>query len=113
MSAATLNLSIERFSTFTRQFLLTEGEDTPRDLTGFEIRAAFASKGEIKYEFEIGSGFIVDAPETGVFHWVIPAGTTSEMDGVYDYDLLLINGGVVERLIQGKVKVLRGVTSGD
>lgn len=118
MSAAPLNLVIERYATFKVQLQVKTqaGESTvPEDITGYvprmQVRAT-PDANEVLLDLTTANGRItvVDAP-TGMLRLSIAAADTANLSwtaGVYD--LVLVAGEEIRRLLQGEVTVSPGVT---
>jgi hypothetical protein len=118
MTAANLNLTIERYATFSVELQVkTPSGDTtiPDDITGYvprmQVRAAPEST-EVLLELHTGNGRItvVDAI-TGKLRLTISAADTTNLNwttGVYD--LILVGQDKTRRLLAGAVAVSPGVT---
>jgi hypothetical protein len=118
MSAAALNLVIERYATFKveLQVKTPAGESTvPDDITSYvprmQVRAT-PDANEVLLDLSTTNGriIVVDAP-TGKLRLSIAAADTANLSwttGVYD--LVLVADGETRRLLQGGVTVSPGVT---
>jgi len=110
MPAGLLDITIEEGATFSKVLVLTKIDGTPFDLTGYsgtgmvrKTKDSDVPLGTITFE-------LVDAT-SGKARITIPAILTKKMPGgSYVYDVKIMNGDDVKRLIQGKAIVDSGVT---
>ena len=107
-----LNLSCPQGSTFSKS-LTYKIDDTPVDLTGYQarlqVREFFYSSNPV-LSLTDGAGISLGA-SAGTIGILIDASTTASLiSGDYVYDLELVAGGTVTRLIEGKFVVTPEVT---
>mgnify|MGYP000066981416 CR=1 FL=1 len=112
MTPGKANLLCPQGSTFTRT-LTYKIDDSPVDLTGYEARLQVR-------EYHYSDDFVVNLTDTsgitlggsaGTITTTIAASATQELvPGDYVYDLELVVGGTVTRLIEGKFVVTPEVT---
>lgn len=113
MEAGLLNLNIEQGSTFNLIMLYEDENGLPIDLTGMtarmQLRRQFSSE-SILLSMTTENGRIVITPLTGEIALFIDATDTALLTGSGQYDLELVNGLVVNRLLQGTFKICNEVT---
>jgi len=115
MAAGTYNFTIEQGVTFTLSLTYTDPSDTPIDLTGYTARMMIkeaASKGGAIIDATTENGKITLGGVEGTVDVVIAASETANLpakDCVYDIEL--VSGASVARLIQGTISVSAGVTT--
>jgi hypothetical protein len=107
-----LNLSCPQGSTFSKS-LTYKIDDDPVDLTGYgarlQVRDFFYSPDPVLNLTHL-AGITLGA-SAGTINILVDASTTTELiPGDYVYDLELIAGGTVTRLIEGKFVVSPEVT---
>lgn len=122
MSAGKLNLTIEQGATWHRRLTWKTGDPaTPVDLTGFtarmQVRAAAdveseeVEPGDVLVELTTENSRITLTPEEGRIELDIDAVTTADIEAVEAvYDLELVNGPTVTRLVQGAALISAEVT---
>jgi hypothetical protein len=107
-----LNLSCPQGSTFSKS-LTYKVDDDPVNLTGYQARLQvreFFYSTEPVLNLSDGSGITLGA-SAGTINVLINAGTTATLiPGDYVYDLELVAGGTVSRLVEGKFVVTPEVT---
>lgn len=123
MAAGNLDLHIEQGATFQRQLTLKDSGGTPVDLTGRTFRGKVKDniQGDLVATFsftlldqitDTGKVLItLTAAETAAIP--VPKGknaTRTSEDYIYDVEMVL-TGGEVERVIQGKITVSAEVTT--
>ena len=131
MAAGIYNFTIEQGTTFQRTFKYKDASGDPLDLSDHEVRMQVRSdladnSGTLLNEFKSGSNtsgglFILsssiagtDVNKTDQFTLFISASTTTSMSfnsAVYDIEIENTGSGIVTRLLQGKIKVSKEVTS--
>lgn len=86
----------------------------PYNLTGYTARMAlkryFADETAL-FELTTENGRITITPTEGLITLNISASDTALLSGVYIYDLEIVNGAYVKRLIQGKITIDLEVTT--
>jgi hypothetical protein len=112
MTPGKLNLTCPQGSTFSKS-LTYKLDDNPVDLTGYsarlQVREFFYSPDPV-LNLTNSSGITLGA-SAGTIQILIDATTTSGLlAGDYVYDLELVAGGTVTRLIEGKFVVTPEVT---
>ena len=117
MAAGIYNFTIEQGATFTRTFKYKDAEGTAIDLSNHEIRMDIRTSIDAEstllelVETTSGTGFNVDETNKNEFTLTITATDTSNL--TFDtavYDIEIENGGLVTRLLQGKIKLSKEVT---
>jgi hypothetical protein len=121
MTAGRYNITIEQGATFSLPILVADtisGSSVERNLTGYTARMKikqFVTDTASLVELTTENGRITIDPDqvanTGEMSLALSATVTASLDfdqGVYDLEL--INGSVVERLLEGKVRLRREVT---
>lgn len=118
MTAATLNLVIEKYATFKLPLQIKNGigeTATPANITGFtphmQIRKATTDP-EVLLELTVAnSRIVVTDSVNGNLTIKIPAADTSNIGWENAvYDLVLLDASEIKRIIQGTVTVSDGVT---
>lgn len=112
MTPGKANLLCPQGSTFTRT-LTYKIDNSPVDLTGYEARLQVR-------EYHYSDDYVINLTDVsgitlggsaGTIDILIDANTTQELvSGEYVYDLELVAGGTVTRLIEGKFTVTPEVT---
>lgn len=115
MKAAEYGLEIEQGATLDLDLQYTDSNGVGIDITGMTLRCM----GRLKYDsaatlfdWDTAGGEIplVDAA-TGRFKFDVSATVTAALDfDIGVYDLELVNGAIVERLLMGVVKLSKEVT---
>jgi hypothetical protein len=115
MAAGTLDLFVEQGSTFNYTLTLTDNVGAPIDLTGYkarmQMRRAVQAQGSL-ITLTTENGRIAITPLTGVIVLTIEAEATAQLNfqtAVYDLEIESA-GGIVTRIIQGKVTLSPEVT---
>lgn len=111
--SAYLDLKIEAGSTFTCELLAADGTGDAIDLTGYTARMMIkrSAADEALLELTTENGRIIITESTGSVMLYLTATETAALDwtrGVYDLEL--VQGSIVTRLIEGAVTVLPNVT---
>ena len=117
MAAGIYNFTIEQGTTFTRTFKYKDSEGNPIDLTsngGFTARMDIRTKagGDLINAFSTSGGQIT-ITNTNFITLTIGATSTSNYSfnsAVYDLEIVS-PAGVVTRLLQGKIKLSKEVTT--
>ena len=113
MEAGLLNISIEQGSTFNLIMTYEDENSLPINLTGMtarmQLRRQFASDA-VLLSLTTANGRITLTPLTGEIALFIDAPDTALLTGSGVYDLELVNGPVVNRLLQGTFKICNEVT---
>lgn len=113
---ATEDLIINQGADFLISFQYLEDDAvTPVDLTGYTARMQIrpnANSTTVYFDGTTENGRIVITPAEGVVSVNIPNSETTDMNFMYGaYDLEIVSdGGVVTRLVQGKVVLSKEVT---
>jgi hypothetical protein len=115
MAAGIYNFTIEQGTTFTRTFKYKDANGDPVDLSSHAVRMQIRKNigGDLISSFtEEGTDkFTVGGTGNNEFTLSISASTTASYTfstAVYDIEIEL--GGVVTRLLQGKIKLSKEVT---
>lgn len=114
MPAGGYDMVCEQGSTFVRKFTWTDENEVPVDLTGFtarmHIRTAVTAASP-SLELTTTNGRIVLNPTLGTITLQITAADTAALVAKrYVYDLELVSGATVTRLLQGGFTVSPEVT---
>lgn len=112
MPAAVHNITVEQGATFVVEFVVLDENDDPVDLTPYSARM------QIRPEVSSGTvlanltspGDIQLGGTAGTVIVTISAATTAGFTKEGHYDLELVVGSVVERLVKGKMRLDREVT---
>ena len=117
MAAGIYNFTIEQGATFTRTFKYKDSEGNPIDLVsgdGFNARMEIKDKiGGNTISFFSTNGTGLSITNTNFITLTIDATTTSTYrftNAVYDLEIVSPTG-VVTRLLQGKIKLSKEVTT--
>jgi hypothetical protein len=112
MAAGIYDIVIEQGATFSKQLVLKNADNSPRDLTGLDLVRGQIRKSYTDSTFYAFAFSVTDNEIT----WTMPAETTATIAStqantfyVYDVELVFL-GGTVERLLQGKARVSPEVT---
>ncbi len=114
MVAANTNLIIEQGATFDKTYTWQNSSGLPINLTGYTARM----QAKLNYDTEAlinlttENGGIVLGGSLGTIQLIISASATSAIPAPAKllYDLELINGSVVTRLLQGYIEIIPEVT---
>lgn len=113
------NFTIEQGATFTRTFVFKNATTgLPIDITGATVRMmARINKDDADppvFSLSTTTGeFTIPVGTDGKFYLLIPATTTDDyVAGDRYYDLELVIGTVVRRLLYGTVRISREITRG-
>lgn len=118
MTAAALNLTVEKYATFKLDLQIKNGQGeaaTPADITDYEPRMQIrksATDAEVLFELTTENGRIVvtDAAAGKLTVKLAAADTFNIGWASAVYDLVLIGASETKRIIQGTVSVSDGVT---
>jgi len=115
MSAGTLDLFVEQGATFSYTLTLNDSAGAPVNLTGYTARMQMrrsVQSPDILISLTTANGRLVITPLTGVITMTISATDTAALNfqsAVYDLEIESA-GGIVTRLIEGKVRLSLEVT---
>ena len=119
MSAGTYNFTIEQGTTFTRTFWYKDSSGEPINLSGYNIRMdiknSYDSAALATFSTSTGH-FTLSTPADGTIpnqiNLLVNATETAALNfsGAL-YDIELINGDIVTRLLQGRIKLSPEVTT--
>lgn len=104
MLAGLLDIEIEQGATFNLTFLYEDGVGQPIDLTGMTARMQLRrqySSSEFILNLTTENGGITIEALTGTITIFISAPDTAVLTGSGVYDLELINGSIVNRILSG------------
>jgi len=112
--AGKYNMTIDQGATLSQVWTYKDSDGNLVDLTGYtsamQVRETFASAATI-LDLTTENGGITLGGAAGTITLAISAATSAAIDeGQYIYDLELVNGAVVERLVQGTFTVRAEVT---
>ena len=116
MAAAKKNIKIEKGATFRLKLIWQAGNGSPVDLTGFtarmQVRKTFSSEDKL-LDMTTENGDIVLGGVSGTIYITGPASdTTAIPDNIKSgvYDLELVSGPDVKRLLEGEADISPEVT---
>ena len=107
------DITILQGETFRKHMVWSNASGTPIDLTSHTARMHIrrtVSDPEIALELTTENARIALGGVTGTIDLVIAALDTSTLEGEFVYDLELVNGADVQRVLQGKAFVNPEVT---
>ena len=109
--AAIANLSIDQGATFTSDVTVKDANGNAFDLTGYTARAKLA-KGYQSTQTRQDFKATISNATSGVVTLSLTATQTTALDDTrYVYDLEIVNGDVVTRVIEGLISVRPQVTT--
>lgn len=113
MLAGLLDIEIEQGATFELVFIYQDELGNPIDLTGMiarmQLRRQYKSA-EILIELNTENGRIIFDPYAGKITLRIEATDTEPLTGSGVYDLELIEGSTVNRILEGSFNICAEVT---
>ena len=111
MAAGKHNFTLEQGSTFDRQITVQEN-NTALNLTGYSARMQMRSTHDSSSIALTFTATIASPASNGIINLSATAGNSTNVEeGMYVYDLEIeSSGGVVTRLMEGKVTVTPEVT---
>jgi len=116
MAASTYDIDLEQGSTYSTVFTYTDSNGAAVNLTGFtarmQVRSVYSVTGPAISLTTNGGGGIVLGGAAGTVTVTVSATVSASLvPKNYVYDIELVSsGGVVTKLIRGKMKVLPEVT---
>lgn len=114
MAAGKHDMVLDQGSTFTRQITWKDSTDSPVDLTGYTARMQIRSTvrgANTVLSLTTENGRIALGGAAGTIDLTIAATTTATLEPTtYAYDLELVSGSVVTRLLYGSLTVRGEVT---
>lgn len=113
MLAGLLDIEIEQGATFNLAFLYEDGAGQPIDLTGMTARMQLRrqySSSEFILNLSTENGGITIEALTGTISLFVSAFDTSTLSGSGVYDLELVNGPIVNRILSGSYIICAEVT---
>ena len=113
-TAGIYNFVMDQGSTFTLQMVYQNGAGTPINLTGYtakmQLRLQYGDPVAALTLTTENGGITINGP-TGTINLLATDEQTLTLDPTfYVYDLDIITGGTIERLIQGQITVRPEVT---
>ena len=107
--AAKHNIHIDQGTTFSHNFVVKNAAGTAIDLTGYtgrgQLRLEYTATS--KYDFTVS----IPLPTTGTVNVAMTAAETEEVPkGQYVYDIEIVSGSTVHRIVQGNATVYPEVT---
>ena len=109
--AAIANLQIDQGATFTSDVTVKDANGNAFDLTGYTARAKLAKGYQSTKTRQDFTTTIASATEGKVTLSLTADQTTALEDTRYVYDLEIVNGAVVTRVIEGIISVRPQVTT--
>ena len=114
MSAGIYNDTLDQGATYTVVVVYKDANDTPIDITGFsafmQLRENFDSTVADLTLTTANGGISINGPLGEITITATAAQTTTLTSDYYLYDLELVNGSAVTRLLQGQITVNSEVT---
>lgn len=114
MAAGTYHMKIEKGSTLSLVLTYTDSNDAAIDLSGYAARMQVRKRmndSNAILEATTENGYLALGGNAGTVTVSIPASVTATLDTVEAvYDIELVNGSIVTRLIEGTVEVSPEVT---
>ena len=112
VSPGTYNITLYQGATFTRQLIWKDENDALVDLTSYTARMQIRKKidGDLLETLTTENGGITLGGAAGTIDLLISATATALIDNNGIYDLELITGSTVTRLVKGSVTLDREVT---
>jgi hypothetical protein len=112
--ASEVNFTLDQGATFTQTLIYKDSDGELVDLTSYTARSkarASLESNVVIWNLTNGNGITLGGA-TGEITLTLSAATTADYEpgAVYVYDLELVNGSTVTRLIQGQVTVNGEVT---
>ena len=107
------NNSIKQGETFAKQITWNDGSGSPINLTGYTARMYLKralTDTVSAFELTTANSRIALGGAVGTITLSITTTDTAGLSGDYVYDLELVNGSNVKRLLQGKIKIDAEVT---
>lgn len=112
MAAVNYDLDIEQGATFSRLFIWKDAQGAPIDLMGcsarMQVRPSVSSE-LVLLDLSLGNGLTLGGV-TGEIELEISAQQTAAMKRGGVFDLEIVNGETVTRLIQGVIRLSKEVT---
>lgn len=113
MAAVTYDFLIEQGATKTLRFIWKDSEGVPVDLTSYTARMQLrrtVSSDTVVAELTTENGGIVLGGADGTVDVEFSAALTEQIEKNCVYDIELVRGQIVTRLVQGAISVSREVT---
>jgi len=114
MSAGIYNDTLDQGATYNLVVVYKDANDTPIDITGFsafmQLRENFDSTVADLTLTTANGGISINGPLGEITITATAAQTTTLTSDYYLYDLELVNGSAVTRLLQGQITVNSEVT---
>lgn len=114
MAAGIYNFTIEQGATFTKAFTWKDDDGNPVNLTGYtarmQCRASIGSTATIFSYTTPSANLSIPTPANGTIALVISATDTSNFPVGGVYDLELVSGATVTRLLQGTISLSGEIT---
>lgn len=109
MTAGRYDIEIEQGATWSRTITVEDPNGTPIDLTGYsarmQVRTAYDASPPVLSLSSPDAGISID-PLTGTLALTASATQTAAMPaGIHVYDLELVIGTTVDRLVAGRARV--------
>jgi hypothetical protein len=107
------NFTIDQGATFSRNIVVKNYDDSLYDLTGHTARMQIRREIEsttVMLELTTENGRITLGGDEGTIQLLISAADTSTLDRSGVYDLELVEGEIVKRLIRGNINLNLEVT---
>jgi len=114
MAAGSHNFKIEQGATFNNTITYEDASGNKINLSGATITLkAKDNRSDTNFviNLSVGNGITLSNPSQGEFSISIPAATTASYDwnrAFYDLDITL--SGVVTRLLQGQIQIVKSVS---
>lgn len=117
MAAGTYDVEWHQGDTFRLRLTWHDQNQDPVDLTGYTARMQLRTSvdaTEASLELTTENGRISLVPNIGEIHLVVDAETMAAMTaGTYRYDLEMVQGAEVRKILKGKFKIVAEITKDD
>jgi hypothetical protein len=114
MAAGIYNFTIEQGATFTKNFTWLDSNNAAVNLTGWsariQCRASIGSTATIFSYTTPSANLSIPTPANGTIEMMISATDTSNFPVGGVYDLEMVNGSTVVRLLQGTISLSGEIT---
>lgn len=107
------NPTIQQGALMEWAITLKNPDKTAMNLTGYTVRGQLRrtyDSSTVELDLATGSHIAITNAASGVVTLSIAASVTATLTGSYKYDIELVNGSTVHRILQGTMTVSREVT---
>lgn len=113
MATGTYDTTMNQGDTWRRNVAWSDANENPIDLTGFQARMQLrtsADAADVVIELTTENGRINITLPNSIDLEIAAVDTATIPAGSYKYDLEMVNGADVHKLLRGKIKVIAEVT---